>query len=141
MRPSTRIVAHRRPMLDKWKDRPVRRADDPPATAAFTNPARPRGEIGERRIVGQMGADRHASSAKPCDPIHNFESRVGVFDDVKPKSYIEEAVQFIIPMAIGARRRFPQHRVESENIDWVMTGQIEPVDAIHAASPEANRAE
>ena len=65
-----------------------------------------------------------ASSAKGCDRVHNLMTMVGGFKPEKQSSYIDETMDFVVPMLKEARRIFPKQEPLYENIKFVMTNQI-----------------
>lgn len=74
---------------------------------------------------------------KGVDRLHNLSSMVGVFDRAKQKKYIDETRQWHLPMLKTARRRFPEYEAAYENIKQSLLSRIDLIEAIHAASPEA----
>lgn len=65
-----------------------------------------------------------ASGAKGCDRVHNLMTMVGGFKPEKQSSYIDETMDFVVPMLKEARRTFPEQEPLYENIKFVMTNQI-----------------
>ncbi len=65
-----------------------------------------------------------ASAAKGCDRVHNLMTMVGGFKPEKQSSYIDETMDFVVPMLKEARRTFPEQEPLYENIKFVMTNQI-----------------
>lgn len=49
---------------------------------------------------------------------------VGGFKPEKQSSYIDETMDFVVPMLKEARRTFPEQEPLYENIKFVMTNQI-----------------
>ncbi len=64
------------------------------------------------------------SAAKGCDRVHNLMTMVGGFKPEKQSSYIDETMEFTVPMLKEARRNFPEQEPLYENIKFVMTNQI-----------------
>jgi (p)ppGpp synthase/HD superfamily hydrolase len=65
-----------------------------------------------------------SSAAKGCDRVHNLMTMVGGFKPEKQVSYLEETMDFVVPMLKEARRIFPEQEPLYENIKFVMTNQI-----------------
>jgi len=72
--------------------------------------------------------------AKPIDRIHNLMTMLGGFKPEKQKSYIEETLEKVVPLAKTGRRNFPEQTAVYENVKFVMTNQIQLYNALHASS-------
>ncbi|MCE6958063.1 HD domain-containing protein [Cereibacter sphaeroides] len=97
-------------------------------TKTFRGVKRPAAEVFQR-----IGDDPRASVAKGADRGHNHRSMVGVFSLEKQVEYLAETKEFFLPMLKRARRAFPRQEPAYENIKHVLTGEIELIEAIHAA--------
>ena len=72
-----------------------------------------------------------ASVAKGLDRIHNLMSMLGGFKPEKQVSYIEETLDFTVPMLKKARRKFPFQESVYENIKFIMTNQVQLYKALN----------
>ena len=79
-----------------------------------------------------MAIDPLASIAKGVDRMHNQQSMQSVFSREKQLSYIEETRDFILPMMVEARKRFPQQEPVYHNVKIVLLTQMEFVQYLHA---------
>ena len=75
--------------------------------------------------------DELASLAKGLDRVNNFQSMVGVFKLAKRIAYIQEGLQYFLPMLKNARKRFPHHADAYLNIETVLKYQIELIQVIN----------
>ncbi|PZR54616.1 MAG: hypothetical protein DI537_54860 [Stutzerimonas stutzeri] len=91
----------------------------------------------EQELFERMARDPIASIAKGCDRIHNLQTMVGVFTVEKMISYIAEAKELFFPMLKKARRLHPSQVTAYENIKFVLTSQIELIEAVIATSKQA----
>ncbi len=87
----------------------------------------------ETELFALMADDPIASIAKGCDRIHNLQSMIGVFSLPKQTQYIGEARDLFLPMLKTARRNFPYQVRAYENIKFVLTSQMELIEASLAA--------
>ncbi len=88
----------------------------------------------EAELFERMANDPIASIAKGCDRIHNLQTMVGVFSVEKMVSYVEEAKALFFPMLKKARKTHAFQRTAYENIKFVLTSQIELIEAVIAAN-------
>lgn len=65
-----------------------------------------------------------ASLAKGFDRVHNLMTMLGGFKPEKQISYIEETMEFVVPMLKEARRLYPAQEAAYENIKFVLTNQV-----------------
>jgi hypothetical protein len=63
------------------------------------------------------------SLAKGFDRVHNLMSMLGGFT-VEKKNYINETLEYTVPMLKLGRRNFPMQESVYENIKFIMTNQI-----------------
>lgn len=77
------------------------------------------------------------SGAKGCDRVHNLMTMVGGFKPEKQASYLDETMEFTVPMLKEARRIFPEQEPLYENIKFVMTNQIILYRAMHSINNQA----
>jgi (p)ppGpp synthase/HD superfamily hydrolase len=84
-------------------------------------------------LFDAMSTDPVASIVKACDRIHNLQSMVGVFSIDKQKLYITEVRDLFFPMLKKARRQFPHQVMAYENCKWMLTSQIQLIEAMHQA--------
>lgn len=82
----------------------------------------------------RIGKDSIASLVKGADRIDNNGSMVNVFTFEKQKSYIQETTEYILPMLKVARRTFTKQEPAYMNIKFVLTSQINLIQAIHLAA-------
>lgn len=87
----------------------------------------------DAEYYGEIAENKIASVTKGADRIHNIQSMIGVFTYQKQKEYIQETEVFVIPTLKMARRRFPRQEPAYENIQHVLTSQIELLRAVHKA--------
>jgi (p)ppGpp synthase/HD superfamily hydrolase len=64
-----------------------------------------------------------ASLAKGFDRVHNLLTMVGGFKPEKQREYLEETMDWIVPMLKAARRTHTSQEPIYENIKFVMTNQ------------------
>lgn len=89
-------------------------------------------------LFDRMALDPFASIAKGGDRIHNFNSMIGVFTPEKQISYVEEGVEFFLPMIKKARRNFPDQERAYENIKHMLESQIAMIRGSLAYIDKAN---
>jgi (p)ppGpp synthase/HD superfamily hydrolase len=56
----------------------------------------------------ELALDERASVIKGADRLHNVMTMAGVFSSEKIRAYIEETLEYTLPMLKAARRNFPQ---------------------------------
>ncbi len=66
----------------------------------------------------------HCSICKGVDRNDNYSTMVGVFSEEKQRSYLEEGVEFYLPLIKVARQRFPQQYAVYENLKFIMENQM-----------------
>lgn len=71
-----------------------------------------------------MRNDAVASIVKGADRMHNFQTMPGVFTEEKQRLYIDDCVEYILPMLKAARKKFPKQEPAYENIKHVLLSQI-----------------
>ena len=64
-----------------------------------------------------------ASIAKGFDRVHNLLTMVGGFSPEKQREYLDETMEFVVPMLKEARRTHVAQEPIYENIKFVMTNQ------------------
>ena len=72
-----------------------------------------------------------ASVAKGLDRVHNLMSMIGGFKPEKQVSYIQETLDFTVPMLKKAKRNFPHQENVYENIKFIMTNQVQLYNALN----------
>jgi len=95
---------------------------------------------GQRRddvaLFERIGEHPCASIAKLGDRIHNQSTMHGVFTPAKMRAYMAETEELFLPMLRRARRNFPAQEPAYENAKLLLTGQLQMLDAILAATPQ-----
>ena len=71
------------------------------------------------------------SVCKGFDRVHNLMSMLNGFKPEKQVSYIQETMDFTIPMLKAAKRNFPHQEGVYENIKFIMTNQIQLYNALN----------
>lgn len=71
--------------------------------------------------------------AKGCDRLHNLITMIKAFKLEKQKSYIEETLQYVIPMIKKARRMYPEYELAFESLKQAILGRISLIEEIHNA--------
>ena len=74
---------------------------------------------------GKMAQDAIASVVKGADRMHNMQTMSAAFTEAKQVAYIQETLDFILPMLKEARRTFTTQEPVYENIKLVLQSQIE----------------
>jgi len=72
-----------------------------------------------------------ASLAKGFDRVHNLMTMNGGFSPEKQVSYIEETLEYTVPMLKEARRKFPTQELAYENIKFIFTNQVQLYNALN----------
>ncbi len=80
-----------------------------------------------------------ASVAKGLDRIHNLMSMLNAFKPEKRVSYIQETLDYTIPMLKKARRNFPDQEGAYENIKFIITNQIQIYDVLNKKELEMSK--
>jgi len=70
-----------------------------------------------------MASNRMASIVKGADRINNVQTMDGVFSPTKQLAYLAEVDSHVLPMLKCARKEFPIHRMNYENIKHVLMTQ------------------
>jgi len=90
---------------------------------------------GRKKLLAEyyetMAIDPLASICKGVDRMHNQQSMQRVFDRKKQLDYIAETRDYILPMMVEARKRFPQQEPAYHNIKIVLLTQMEFVHLLH----------
>ncbi len=86
-----------------------------------------------------MGECEIASVCKGFDRVHNLMSMLNGFKPEKRMSYIQETMDYTIPMLKTARRRFPFQEGVYENIKFIMTNQIQLYLALNEKHIESSQ--
>lgn len=84
-------------------------------------------------VFAELALDPCASIVKGADRAHNHQTMVGVFSESKQKEYIQETVEYILPMLKEAREQFPQQVMAYLNLKTMLLSQIELIEKIHQA--------
>lgn len=77
-----------------------------------------------------------ASIAKGVDRIHNLSTMHPVFSIKKQREYIQETIEFVLPMLKKARHLHPQQEAIYENIKFVLNNFIKMTNDRLAISQE-----
>lgn len=94
-----------------------------------------RGERFDDKVVfGNIGSCPIASLVKGGDRIHNFQSMIGVFSIEKQRVYVQEGIEFFLPMLKEAERNFPSQEPAYKNIRTFLKSQMQMIQSIHQAS-------
>lgn len=64
------------------------------------------------------------SLVKGFDRVHNLMTMLDAFSPEKQKAYINETMEYVVPMLKNGRRKYPENEHIYENIKFVMTNQI-----------------
>ncbi len=72
-----------------------------------------------------------ASICKGFDRVHNLMSMLNGFKAEKQVSYIEETMEFTVPMLKESRRKYPHQEGAYENIKFIMTNQVQLYKALN----------
>lgn len=98
-------------------------------------------ENGEKKpkqvYYGEAATSPVASIGKGIDRLHNQQSMQGVFDSAKQLDYTAETRDYILPMMVEARKRFPQQEPVYHNIKIMLLTQMEFVAHLHGNSEDA----
>ena len=73
----------------------------------------------------KIAKDPIASIVKAADRMHNMQTMSCVFNEDKQVSYIQETLDYILPMLKEARRTFTEQEPVYENVKLVLLTQIE----------------
>jgi (p)ppGpp synthase/HD superfamily hydrolase len=73
----------------------------------------------------KIATDPIASVVKGADRMHNMQTMNAVFSEAKQTSYIQETLDYILPMLKKARRSFTKQEPVYENVKLVLLTQIE----------------
>lgn len=65
-----------------------------------------------------------ASTCKGFDRVHNMMTMVGGFTPQKQVSYVNETLDFVVPLIKKARRLYPNQEGVYHNIKFVLTNQV-----------------
>lgn len=77
-----------------------------------------------------------ASIAKGVDRIHNLSTMHPVFSTKKQREYIQETIDYVLPMLKKARHLHPEQEAVYENIKFVLNQQIQMIKARLDITPE-----
>lgn len=70
------------------------------------------------------------SFCKCVDRIHNLTSMLGGFTPQKRVSYVQETIEYTIPMLKSAKRKFPDQEAAYENLKFIINSQIQLYNAL-----------
>lgn len=76
----------------------------------------------------ELSLDRDASLVKGADRLNNISSMLGVFDNIKIISYIDETRNHVLPMLKQSRKLFPEQKNAYENIKYSINSHINPIE-------------
>lgn len=65
-----------------------------------------------------------ASLGKVADRLDNLMTMLGGFDSAKQMSYLEETLEFVVPMAKKAKRMFPKQEGIFENMKYIIANHV-----------------
>lgn len=85
-------------------------------------------------VFQAVADDPIASVVKGADRIHNQHTCVGVFTPAKINEYIAETRDYVLPMLREARTKFPTQEPVYENLKFVLTSQMQLLDAVASAA-------
>ena len=92
---------------------------------------------------GEMGRCPVCSVVKLVDRIHNTSTMPGVFSPEKMRKYIDEIVQYFLPMAKAARRAFPEQDAFYELAKSVLSMKVasytyflDEIDRVNGKKPK-----
>jgi len=86
-------------------------------------------KLSKEVYYANLATDPLGAILKGSDRINNIQTMGGVFSDEKQIRYIDEVKNYILPMLKKARRAFPVYEAVIENIKFVLTSQIELIEA------------
>lgn len=72
-----------------------------------------------------------ASICKGVDRFHNLQSMLEVFTLKKQKEYVQETIDWILPMLKDAENRFPSQEPAYKNIRTMLKSQITIINLMH----------
>lgn len=88
-------------------------------------------KIDNKHYYSMMASCPIASLAKGFDRVHNLMTMNGGFSPEKQVSYIEETLEYTVPMLKRARRSFPSQELAYENIKFIFTNQVQLYNALN----------
>jgi len=71
-----------------------------------------------------------ASVVKGADRMNNVQTMIGPFTPKKVDEYIDETIDFVLPMLKTARRKFPEQDAVYQNIKHILVSQLDLIDAM-----------
>lgn len=78
----------------------------------------------KEQYFSDLSSCPHCSVCKGVDRNDNYSTMSGVFSVEKQRTYLEEGVDFYLPLMKEARRRFPQQYAVYENLKFIMENQM-----------------
>lgn len=75
-------------------------------------------------FLKQKIAIRYWLIGKGFDRVHNMMTMVGGFTPQKQVSYVNETLDFVVPLIKKARRLYPNQEGVYHNIKFVLTNQV-----------------
>lgn len=88
-------------------------------------------KIGPDALFSEMSKCPIASIGKGVDRFHNLQSMLEVFSLKKQKEYVQETVDWILPMLKDAENRFPSQEPAYKNIRTMLKSQITIINLMH----------
>lgn len=93
-------------------------------------------KIPNDHYYGEMTYSNEASNqitciAKGADRLHNLMTMLGGFTPEKQMSYIEETLDYVVPMIKKARNKFPRQEGIFHNMKYIITNHVRMYTALN----------
>lgn len=79
----------------------------------------------------EMGKCPIASCAKGIDRLHNLMTMLNGFTPEKQLSYIDETLEFVVPLIKKSRRKYPKQEGVYHNIKYIITNHVRLYTALN----------
>ena len=86
-----------------------------------------------------MSKCKISSIAKGIDRLHNLMTMIGGFKLAKRISYIDETMDYVVPMLKVARKLYPRQDGVYENLKFTMTNQVVLYRALNDLESKASK--
>ena len=91
-------------------------------------------KLSNKEYYARLRSNPFTSFAKAIDRIHNLSTMIGVMKPTRIKEYLNESVDFVLPMIKDSSRKYPMFAQHYEQLKSNMNLLIDPIQRLYAVN-------
>ena len=91
-------------------------------------------KLSNKDYYNKLSINPFTAFAKAIDRIHNLSTMIGVMKPTRIKEYLNESVDFVLPMIKDSSRKYPMFAQHYEQLKSNMNLLIDPIQRLYAVN-------